>query len=72
MADFFTFIAGMVSDIVGLYFDLPFLSGITLGDITVAIFIFSLLIGAFVSQLRSFSLSQEARDANYNDRIRGD
>ncbi len=69
MQAFFTFIAGMVTDIVGLYFGLPFMDDISLGDIVVGIMIFSLLIGAFVSQLRSFSLSNEAHQANYHDRI---
>lgn len=67
MQAFFNFIVSMVSDLVSLYFSLPFLDDISLGDITVGIFIFSLLIGALVSQLRSFSLSTEASQANYHD-----
>lgn len=67
MQAFFNFIISMVSDLVSLYFSLPFLDNISLGDITVGIFIFSLLIGALVSQLRSFSLSTEAGQANYED-----
>lgn len=63
MAGFFIFIASMFSDLVGLYFDLPFLDGVSLGDILVAIAILGVVASALVGQLSSFNLRHEASEA---------
>ena len=64
MAGFFIFIASMFSDLVGLYFDLPFLDGVSLGDMLVAIAILGVVASALVGQLSSFNLRHEASEAN--------
>ena len=64
MAGFFTFIVSMFKDLVALYFDLPFLDGISLGDILVAIAILGVVSSALIGQLMSFNLRHEASEAN--------
>lgn len=64
MSEFFEYIVWLAGMLVDIYGALPFMPGFHLGALVVAVFIFSVLIGALVSQLRGFSLSSEAHLAN--------
>lgn len=67
MAEFFSFLLSMFADLVGLYFDLPFMDNFSLGDILVAIAVLGVVASALIGQLRSFNLAPEAlsSDADY-------
>ena len=64
MAEFFSFVLVLCKDVVSFYFDLPFLEGISLGDLLVAIMILGVVVSALIGQLISFNLSHEARMAS--------
>lgn len=69
MAEFFTFIVSMLKDLVALYFELPFMEGISYGDMLVAILVLGVISSALIGQLRGFSLTHEASEANRMDAI---
>ena len=64
MAEFFSFLLSMFADLVKLYFELPFMDNISLGDILVAIAILGVVASALIGQLMSFNLRHEASEAN--------
>lgn len=68
MSEFIDFIPWLTMSFVGFLFDLPFLSGISLGDMLVAIGIMGILIGSLVASIHSTSLTPEANKFNAQDR----